>query len=168
MPLGQKAGSRGESSPYQEGRGWCLGSTSRLAFACQLLPLELSMRGVRRTCSHDNSPGFFCSESLRSPRAPPLRQPCAEARREGSHVPEAAPRCKPFPSPSMRVREPLGPREPKICRTCFFAGNLCTFLRYRLLAQSQQQVPVNCRFADKGLGLLRTISFGCGCSECRA
>ena len=43
-------------------------------------------------------------------------------------------------------------------QTSFFAGNLGTL--GRLLAWSQQQVSVHCRSADKGLELLRRISFG--------
>ena len=47
---------------------------------------------------------------------------------------------------------PGGQRSSDVERTCTLLG--------RLLAWSQQQVCVDCRFADKGLGLLRTISFG--------
>ena len=43
-------------------------------------------------------------------------------------------------------------------RTCQTARCVGTILRHRSLRCSQQQVPVNCRFADKGLGLLRIIS----------
>ena len=120
LPSGEKAGSSGESSPYQEGRGWCLVSTSRicLAFACQLLSLELSMHAVSRTCRlHHKSPGFFCFESLRSTRAPG-RQPCAETRREESQVPEAAPRCK-------GATRPPGAKDPAMLKghAPFFDGS---------------------------------------------